>query len=57
MKSAICNSATPKHPAAVALGRLGGKVTGPSKARSTATARAAANARWKNHKKKVHNEK
>ena len=39
-----------KNPAAVALGRKGGKAgTGPAKARSSAVARAAALERWKNH--------
>lgn len=36
----------PKNPAAVALGRLGGQVTGPSKSRGTLKARRAARARW-----------
>jgi len=35
-----------KNPHAVALGRLGGKVTGPSKARTSEQARAAINTRW-----------
>jgi hypothetical protein len=39
-----------KNPAAVALGRLGGRVgglaTGPSKARTPEQARAAVNVRW-----------
>ena len=36
-----------KNPAAVALGRLGGKAgTGPSKARTSAQARAAVRVRW-----------
>ena len=47
-----------KNPAAVALGRLGGlkggKATGPSKARSSERARAAALARWE--KSKVRNQ-
>jgi hypothetical protein len=36
----------PKNRAAVALGRLGGRVKGKCKARTTEQARAAANARW-----------
>ena len=43
-----------KNPAAVALGRLGGRVgglaTGPSKARTTEQARAAVNVRWAKHR-------
>ena len=39
-----------KNPAAVALGRKGGKAgTGAAKARSSAVAKAAALERWKNH--------
>ncbi|MFM7010086.1 MAG: hypothetical protein ACKO0Z_12275 [Betaproteobacteria bacterium] len=42
-----------KNPAAVALGRLGGEAgTGPSKARTSAQARAAVQARWANRKPK-----
>lgn len=33
-----------------ALGKKGGKVKGPSKARSSEQARAAVNARWKKNK-------
>jgi hypothetical protein len=36
-----------KNPAAVKLGRLGGKVKGPCKARTPEQARKAAFARWK----------
>jgi hypothetical protein len=40
-----------KNPAAVALGRKGGKAgTGAAKARSSTVAKAAALERWKNHK-------
>jgi len=40
-----------KNPAAVSLGRLGGLAgTGKAKARTTAQARAAANARWAKHR-------
>lgn len=39
--------------AAATLGRLGGKVTGPSKARTSEQARAAINARWARAKKKT----
>lgn len=46
---------SPKNPAAVALGRLGGKkggrATGPSKARTSEQARAAVLARWAKVKK------
>ena len=35
-----------KNPAAVALGRLGGRVTGKCKARTTEQARYAALVRW-----------
>ena len=47
---------TPKNPAAVALGRLGGKAgTGKAKARTTEQAteagRKGALARWANHRK------
>ena len=41
-----------KNPHAVALGRLGGKVTGPSKARTSEQARAAVAIRWERAKKK-----
>ena len=42
-----------KNPAAVSLGRKGGKAgTGAAKARTSAQARAAAQSRWKNHKAK-----
>lgn len=41
----------PKNPHAVALGKKGGKVTGPCKARSREQCQAAANARWAKHKK------
>lgn len=43
----------PKNPAAVSLGRAGGKAgTGKAKARSSAQARAAVMARWEKQKKK-----
>jgi hypothetical protein len=45
-----------KNPHAVALGRLGGKVTGPSKARTSEQARAAINARWSREAEKKKNE-
>ena len=38
-----------KNPAAVALGRLGGKVTGRCKARTSEQARKAVMARWKKY--------
>jgi hypothetical protein len=42
-----------KNPAAVALGRRGGKAgTGQAKARTTEQARAAAQARWQKRKAK-----
>jgi len=42
-----------KNPAAVALGRLGGKAgTGNAKARTSEQARAAVNARWAKRKPK-----
>ncbi len=45
-----------KNPAAVALGRLGGKAgTGKAKARTSEQAKAAVNARWakvRKHKKR-----
>lgn len=41
-----------KNPHAVALGRLGGKVTGPSKARTREQAQAAVAVRWERAKKK-----
>jgi hypothetical protein len=41
-----------KNPHAVALGRLGGKVTGPSKARTSEQARAAVAVRWARQAKK-----
>lgn len=42
-----------KNPAAVALGRLGGKAgTGPAKARTSAQARAAVRVRWAKRKPK-----
>lgn len=40
-----------KTEAAAALGRLGGSVTGKTKARSSGKMRAAANTRWKTKKK------
>ena len=44
---------TPKNPAAVTLGRLGGRAgTGKAKARTSEQARAAAMARWKKVKVK-----
>ena len=42
-----------KNPAAVSLGRKGGKAgSGPAKARTPEQARAAALARWAKHRKK-----
>lgn len=47
-----------KNPAAVALGRLGGKAgTGKAKARSSAQARKAAQARWSAFKSQIPNSK
>lgn len=46
-----------KNPHAVALGRLGGKVTGPCKARSSEQARAAINTRWSRQAAKKKSEK
>jgi hypothetical protein len=51
-RSELDRGLTMKNPHAVALGRLGGKVTGPCKARTSAQARAAVNARWARAKKK-----
>ena len=43
-----------KNPAAVALGRKGGKAgSGAAKARSSEAARAAVLQRWKNHRAKT----
>lgn len=43
-----------KNPAAVALGRKGGKAgSGAAKARSSEAARAAVIQRWKNHRAKT----
>jgi len=39
-----------KNPHAVALGKIGGKATGPRKARTSEQARAAVNARWAKRK-------
>jgi hypothetical protein len=41
-----------KNPHAVALGRIGGSVSGKCKARTSEQARAAANARWACYREK-----
>ena len=43
---ALAYSGDMKNAAAVELGRLGGRVKGPCKARTSGQARAAVNVRW-----------
>ena len=44
----------PKNPAAVSLGRLGGKAgSGPAKARTKAQATAAVQSRWAKHRARL----
>jgi hypothetical protein len=51
MKCPKCGHKIPDKTVAAAMGSMGGKVKGPSKARSSEQARAAVMARWAKAKK------